>query len=262
MNFSFIIITDGSNDSRIDLIIDSIEHSYESRIDDVINCSYEIIVVGNSKIKRSKAKVVNFDEKIKDRWITRKKNIGIKESQYENIVLMHDYICIDECWFSGFLKYGQDFKVCMNKIENFDKKRFTDWTLCVTFYNYFKEALSLRKHEVLLPYDIGGKYTELMYISGAYWVAKKSVMQEFLLDERKSWGESEDVEWSCRVRSKYRFSFNPYSNVKIIKKGKRNPRIVINSNALKFLKSLSDKEIKTISDDCLREFSKNNPGFL
>ena len=70
MNFSFGIITNGENDSFIKIIIDSI----------IINKipNYEIIIVGNTKIENSEnINILYFDEKIKEGWITKKKNIII-----------------------------------------------------------------------------------------------------------------------------------------------------------------------------------------
>jgi hypothetical protein len=52
---------------------------------------------------------------------------------------------------------------------------------------------------------------------GFYWIAKKSVMQEFPLNENLTWGQAEDIEWSRRVREKYDFSINPNSSVKFLK---------------------------------------------
>ena len=37
------------------------------------------------------------------------------------------------------------------------------------------------------------------------------------LDEELAWGESEDVEWSKRVRTKTVFKFNKYSVVRFLK---------------------------------------------
>ncbi|MFX0072071.1 MAG: hypothetical protein ACFFAO_13365 [Candidatus Hermodarchaeota archaeon] len=42
-------------------------------------------------------------------------------------------------------------------------------------------------------------------------------MIEFPLDEKLVWAESEDVDWSERVREKYDFSMNPLSYVKLMK---------------------------------------------
>jgi len=69
----------------------------------------------------------------------------------------------------------------------------------------------------LLPYNVGWMQS-YMYISGAYWVAKKHVMEQEPLNERLLWGQSEDVEWSFRIRNKYRYVMNPKSTVKLLKR--------------------------------------------
>ena len=57
----------------------------------------------------------------------------------------------------------------------------------------------------------------MMYISGAYWVAKKKFMLENMLNEKLKWGQSEDVEWSIRVRKITDFTINERSVVKLMK---------------------------------------------
>ena len=44
-----------------------------------------------------------------------------------------------------------------------------------------------------------------MYISGAYWVAKRSFMIKNPLDEELAWGESEDVGGSKELEQKKQF---------------------------------------------------------
>jgi hypothetical protein len=73
--------------------------------------------------------------------------------------------------------------------------------------------------ENLLPYGETG-LSRLMYFSGAYFVAKRRVMEELPLDERLSWGEGEDVVWSHRFRERYAFSMNAGSRVQIFGKRK------------------------------------------
>jgi hypothetical protein len=58
--------------------------------------------------------------------------------------------------------------------------------------------------------------SKYLYFSGAYWVGKRDVMTEFPLDENLLWGQSEDVEWSMRIREKYDFSMNQYSSVQLM----------------------------------------------
>ena len=75
-----------------------------------------------------------------------------------------------------------------------------------------------------------------MYISGAYWVAKKDFMTKNKLNEQLLWGEGEDVEWSKRVRKKIEFDFNELSTVKLLKE-----KEVI-------FKEIDDEKLKEIID--------------
>jgi hypothetical protein len=56
-----------------------------------------------------------------------------------------------------------------------------------------------------------------MYVSGAYWVAKKQFMTDYPLNEDLSWGEGEDVEWSYRARKTWRYKMNTLSRVRFNK---------------------------------------------
>lgn len=210
MNFTFGIVTGGGNDNNVNTIVSSIE---SLKIP-----SYEILIVGNSKINRQNCKVIEFNENIKKGWITRKKNIITENASFENIVYLHDYISFDENWYSEFLKFGNDFKVCTNKILNINGKRFRDWTLwpeCLSKeFNFLKKS-----REFVIPYDIK-HLSKYMYISGAYWIAKKEVMLEFPLNEKLVWGQGEDVDWSNRIKEKYEFSVNENSIVKLLKNKK------------------------------------------
>jgi len=207
MNFTFGIITGGNNEGIINQMIDSIENQHIP--------NYEIIIVGTCYVHRANTTVIPFYEAYKPMWITKKKNIITDNAKYENIVYLHDYIVFCDGWYEGFLQYGNNFDLCMNKIVNPDGSRFRDWHLG------WGEAtkLGLPHHEVynyLLPYD-EGRFSKYMYFSGSYWVAKKHVMIEFPLNEDHVWGSAEDIEWSNRVREKYTFKMNANSMVKLLK---------------------------------------------
>ena len=191
---------------------------------------YEIIVVGGSKPKwwgeenhYEGIKYIPFDES--SGKYTVKKNIITKNAKYENIVFTHDYVEFLDGWYEGFLKFGNDWDICMNVFHNLDGSRFRDWcswddpNICITGDN-----LKIKNDEiiggldqriVLVPYDY--KKTNHMYISGTYWVAKKKIMLEEPLDETLDWGDGEDVEWSQRVRNKYKYVMNPHSTIKSLK---------------------------------------------
>lgn len=211
MEFTFGIITSGTQDKSINKIIDSIEQQNIKE--------YEIVIVGNSYVDRKNTKIIKFDENIKSKWITKKKNIITQNSKFENIVYLHDYIIFEDDWYNGFLKFGNKFDVCMNIINNYDGTRYRDWCICIWDNTKIEEIIgpSLKCN---MPYD-ETRFKKHMYFSGCYWVAKKSIMLEFPLDERLIWGQGEDVFWSSKVRKKYNFSMNKFSNVKLLKQ--KNP---------------------------------------
>lgn len=219
MDFSFGIITTGDNDYFIQLIIDSIKHN------NIPN--YEIIIIGNSSIKNTdKVTIINFDETIKLGWITKKKNIIVEKSKYNNIVLLHDYVKLNPNWYEGFLKFGNNFDWCINPIYNIDGNRYRDYTLfpyTVDYLNIYYTPLDIDPYfseYCLLPYDFENniKTNKYMYISGAYYVIKKHIAQQFLLDENLVHCQSEDVEYSKRLHNNGIFiKCNKYSCVSLLK---------------------------------------------
>jgi len=203
MDFTFGIITGGGNEQKINKIVDTIEKQ------NIPN--YEILIVGNTNIHRNNTTVISFDENIKRMWITRKKNIVTENAKYENIVYMHDYIYLLDGWYQGWLQYGDDYEICMNQILNLNGERYRDWSL---WAEDIEKILGSRGF--LIPYDME-HLSKYMYISGAYWVAKKYVMEEFPLDENLGWAQNEDTKWSKQVREKYNFKMNKNSIVRLMK---------------------------------------------
>jgi len=207
MKFTFGIITAGTSDESLNLVIDSIERQNIPE--------YQILIVGNSQVSRKNTFIIPFDESIRPGWITRKKNIVTINARYENVVYTHDYVVFEDDWYEGFLKFGDDFKICMNKFVNPDYSRFRDWVIWPHNDN-FMDSIVLPNRECLIPYDMT-HLSKYQYISGTYWVAKKQVMEDHPLDDNLLHCQGEDVEWSKRVRYKYDFSMNPYSTVKSLK---------------------------------------------
>lgn len=225
--FTFGIITLSENTSG-DFLKESIESIKRLNIPE-----YEIIVVGNGdKLKNdnylleNKIKVVDFNNTAKKDWITKKKNIITSLAKYENIVYLHDYIRFDLDWYNGFKNFGDNFKACMTKIKNNDGVRYRDWVVFPYFHctsgnlaNKTKELWEysgIENNESMIPYD-ENRFSRFQYFSGAYWVAKKTIMQEFPLNENLSWGEGEDVLWSSQFTSKYNFTINSLSTVHLLK---------------------------------------------
>jgi glycosyltransferase involved in cell wall biosynthesis len=146
---------------------------------------------------------VQFDETQVPGWITRKKNIVTQLASNENICYMHDYVGLCRGWYQGFLHFDQEWDVCMNCVRSMDGTRFRDWVLSTVWWGGPK----------YLPYDDSSRTNE-MYVSGTYWCAKKSFMLAHPLDERRVWGQGEDVEWSTRCRNLWNYRMNRQSSVR------------------------------------------------
>ncbi len=207
MDFTFGIVTSGKNDEFLKEILHSI-HAQEIQ-------NYEILIIGNTCIESEKTRVIPFDESSHVvGWISRKKNILAKEAKYENIVLLHDYICLCNGWYEGFLHYGNDFSICTSRIEDIYRRRARDFNL---FIYVMEEAF--QKHG-LFPYGYKPNLhiNRLIYISGAYYVIKKQTAIENPLNERLFWGMGEDVDLSQRLSDKdILLECNPFSCVRHLK---------------------------------------------
>jgi hypothetical protein len=170
MNFTFGIIT--NNGHHINDVANSIRRL---NID-----NYEIVIVGKSDSlhNNSDIKFIEFEDPSVNFSISEKKNLITDNSRYENIVYLHDYIELDAGWYESFLEFGEDFEVCMSRIINQDGSRYRDWCLWRDDADKF-----VSNGNYLIPYEIKN-LSKMMYISGAYWVAKKIFMLDNRLNER------------------------------------------------------------------------------
>jgi len=205
MNFSFGIITCPDTQIFMDKIINSIR---------ALNISnYEIIVVGGTKKRGDTFIDFSYDNYIKPGWITKKKNLITQQAKFDNVVYAHDYIFFDPDWYKGFIKFGDDWDVCMNRILTVDGQRYRDWCVCNGIIACDDPDLP---HGTLnVPYTYNK--TKYMYVSGAYWVAKKDFMTKYPLDEAFLWGQGEDGVWARSARNVWNYKMNIYSTVRCLR---------------------------------------------
>ena len=211
MNFTFGIITGGVNNHRESLSSQEVTNRIYKIIESIELQNipkYEIIIIGGNNYYNfnTNIKHISFNENEKPGWITKKKNLITENAIYENIVFMHDYLELEPEWYKGFLKFGNDWDVCMNIVNNINGGRWVDW------------LSNHGDYHTLIPYDTKDK---TMYVSGAYWVAKKSFMKKYPLNENLLWGQGEDMEWSNRWINKEIYKMNINSSVKCCKKDKK-----------------------------------------
>lgn len=241
MDFTFGIITEGNNDAYILIIIDSIERN------NIPN--YEIIIVGKTQIIHNNITIIPFDETIHNDWITKKKNIIAEAAKYENIVLLHDYIKLNDNWYSGFLQFGNEFDWCITPIKTAGGNRFRDYTLFPHKVDYLNINYSpgdidpYFNDNCLLPYDFINtiKTNKYMYISGSYYIIKKHIALQHKLNENLLWCQSEDVELSKRLHSNnIIIKINKYSCVSFLK----------NKNNVYWERLINDEKLQKFINYC------------
>jgi GT2 family glycosyltransferase len=242
MDISFGIFTYIGREKEVLNVIESIQNQ---KIE-----NYEIIVIGGSdKYYDYDTNLLHFqfDESIKENWITKKRNIFFENANYDTLVCIHDYLVFGNNWYQGLIKFGSNFDVLSNKIIKENGLRHFDWMLCTNNENRFDNLIKQSRQQ-LLPYDIHN-LSKLMYISGAFFILKKYVADEFKFNEELVLKEAEDVEWSLRVRKKYIFSFNQFSEVFIPSVHKNSDtRELVTESLLNDLIEYQNNEIKVIYD--------------
>ena len=150
MKFTFSIITsDNSIDTHVEQTIDSIFRN------NIPSESYEIIVIGGDgewydyEKHNGNVKWVAVDESLDENWYAKKKNMVVEFAKFDNIVYSHDYFLYDVNWYNGFLKFGDDWDICMCIHQAKEGHRFRDWLvwddpeLCYNVDGY--------QHRIALP---------------------------------------------------------------------------------------------------------------
>lgn len=199
MSICFAFITDGNNDGFLEQGIKSILRQSLS--------DSEIIVIGNSQLKIDGIKLIPFNETQKQSWITKKKNLVAHLSSKDILVIMHDYFAITPSWNNDGIKslLCNDWDVCVTSILNPDGTRYRDWLLWPYSHKFLRIPFVYTLAN-LLPYTVKD-LTDFMYVNGSLLIVKRDYFLANPLDEKRSWGEGEDVEWSIRLRDSWRLKY-------------------------------------------------------
>jgi GT2 family glycosyltransferase len=87
--------------------------------------------------------------------------------------------------------FGNDWDLAMTRVSDIKGRRFYDWI------NWDHPS---KTRYAPVDYD-NSSDAQYNFVPGAYWIAKKTLMLNQPLNEELTWGESEDIEWSLRVRN-------------------------------------------------------------
>jgi len=186
-NWSFIICTDGTtNPEYHQAMIESIKKQFSCKDD---TQKYEILfITENFSFTLEEDHVTTiYVSTPKEKHITFKKNSAAKFCRYENLCILHDYITLADNWLESFDMFGYDWNVCACRNINKDGTRTWDW--CTWNHPEFKHNN--------VDYTLSA--TEHHYVPGTSFCVKRDYFLKHPLDERRVWGEGEDIEWSHRI---------------------------------------------------------------
>lgn len=203
--------------------------------------NYEIIIVGNVDIVDDYVKVIKFDENIKHMWITRKHNLIAQNALFNKILIMHDYFMPDEIWFNEMCNFGDDWDICVCRLQNRDGLRYRDWMRYLSFI------------------DENDLTREDMHFSAVCFCIKKEFILKYPSDENHTWFDACDFEYSRRLNKIWKYRYNPKAIVHIIKHRISDPFCIYEweekyrGKTIEELRKLSKEHEWYLSDDQLDE---------
>ena len=164
---------------------------------------YEIIIVTNlntKKIHHKSIKVINLNSR--DVTLGKKRNIGIKLSKFNKIIMSLDYFKINNIKINELEKEIRKKDLLIPKIKTLDYKRYIDWM----FLDFPKIG------KCFCPYNL--KDQRYMYFHGSYLILKKNYLIENKFSNYLDHKQGEDVEWSLRIRNKIKFALT--NNIELV----------------------------------------------
>jgi len=204
MDISFGIMTK-NNQTNVEIIVRSILEQEISK--------FEVIIIGciDDVWHLENIKIINDSVTNEKNHITRKKNMIIDESKYETIVMMKDYLRLDDNWYNGMKNLK--FDILMNQIVNCRNQRYLDWI--------WENPIVGNGRNI--SYDVTNH--QKMFAPGAFVIAKSYVFKKYRFNERMvGLGKSSDVQWSFAAMKEFQYTMNCNSRCRLIDRHNRFPK--------------------------------------
>ena len=198
--WTFGIITDGKRDDWVERIIASIRKQKVPY--------YEIIVCGAYLDRGGKNFIyIPFNQRNDLGWITKKKNLILNKTQYENLLIIHDRVVLSDEWYKGMRKWGNCYDL-LSCVQIYNDKRINDWEL-------YEELPDLDFSFVSLLDYRDWDYNACQ--GGQLHMVKKSYVKDVLWDETYIWGKAEDLKLSYDLRDQgHILRFNPHASCTVL----------------------------------------------
>lgn len=221
--WTFGIITNGKREQWVEQIIKSIRQQKSPH--------YEIIICGTYLEKGEKdIRYIPFNKRDDKGWITKKKNLIVKNAKFENICMLHDRIVLDKDWYKGMKKWGNCFEN-LGCRQLFEGLRVNDWVAS----HYFIKNREGEKFSFESSVDYKDWYRNIWFL-GQLNIFKKSLITKNNLwwNENLYYGEREDYQFSKNLNDNgFIHRFNDYSSVITLTNKYVNPTwIVYDTNIL------------------------------
>jgi hypothetical protein len=211
-SWTFGIITNGKRRDYVEKFIASV---VQQNIP-----SFEIIICGNTEnlkdLESEFIQLIPFTMHDDKGWITKKKNLIVLGSKYENICIVHDRYILDPFWYYGMKLYGNSFDV-LSCPQLFNGQRIGDW---VMHKSHIKNSRHLNE---LKAYFFWNRYC---YMAGGINIFKRSIGINIPYDETLFWNDKEDVVLSRQHHvNGYVLRINPHSVMHALHSDWKNPKI-------------------------------------
>lgn len=175
---------------------------------------YEVIIIGdvNDVWHSDHIFVINDPGVNAANHITKKKNMIIDLASHSNVVMMKDYVALNDDWYEGIKSFGQ-FDILMNRIVDGHERRYLDWI--------WENPIPGDGRNI--PYHI--KNHIQMFVPGVFLIAKLYVLKKYKFNEKLiGLGKSSDVQWSKAALKEYSYHMNTMSSCRLIQCHNRYPR--------------------------------------
>jgi len=224
MNFSFGYCAGPNSLENLQKFLKSLRHNFFGNLDSQV----EVIVSGEinpemfvveSDFPEFKFIFHDFKDPNGKIWLTKKKNQIAQIANHDNLFILHDYYRLGYGVITNYIMNSRlNVDLYMFPINNREGNRHSDWLLSPVYMQQFLDAFP-EYNQILMdyaPHENAPKYicglpfsekslTKYQYISGGFVCCKKHVLLEEPFNESLYWGDAEDVEWSQRVLSKYKY---------------------------------------------------------
>lgn len=191
---SFGICTGYENPEHLIKCVESIRKQAKD-LDD-----YQILLIGPEAPKQITTELgapdiefIIFDESIRPRWITKKKNLLARKVDFDRLCIMHDYLWLSPDWARNLWEFeqGNDWGVLAFPQQRSDGGRFWyDWS-------GFRGPRHLDDRQF---YDYNDwNHNDEVYISGNIFCVHRGLLLDHPFDERLGHMQEEDLEWTKRI---------------------------------------------------------------